>query len=512
MLNHNYSSMLVGAALALTLWCQNSCTNPVFDDKPKGCPDHVTFDRTSLTLHEGRSGFISVRESMDGYCPILWGSKDYEIANLNNIYNAYDRKAEVMALRVGQTTVFATMGPDKSDTDTARCYVTVLPVSIHSMVLSPDTLVVPISYFLGPGGSISAKFLDSVGVALIRSEVTWTSSDSTIARIQWSSGSGSSVRGCHLGTVTITASCEGVSASVRARVVPGDLTSVFGSSAADVYSVGSNGAILHYDGSTWKLADTVPASLTAVWSSSPEDVYVAGGGSWASQNAFHYDGNSWATLTNVSGPFTGIWGSSSADVYLLTPLTSFYYNGLRIVNNVFHFDGSNWSLTSTRTTRPARAIWGSSSSSIYVAGDGGSIIHFNGVEWSPEVPETWGLYLRSICGSSDSDVYVVGYGTSAMPGTVLHSDGNVWSTVYESPDSLYGVWASIDGDVFAVGANGIILHGNAQQVWSLMAAPTTELLFSVWGSSNRDVFAVGSRGTILHYNGTSWSPMAVPWN
>jgi hypothetical protein len=57
-----------------------------------------------------------------------------------------------------------------------------------------------------------------------------------------------------------------------------DLRAVWGSGPEDVFAVGLDGTILHYDGSAWSAMDTPfsssqsPPSLYAVWGSGPNDV------------------------------------------------------------------------------------------------------------------------------------------------------------------------------------------------------------------------------------------------
>jgi hypothetical protein len=71
---------------------------------------------------------------------------------------------------------------------------------------------------------------------------------------------------------------------------------------------------------------------------------------------------------------------------------------------------------------------------------------------------------------------------------------------------LNAVWVSSQGEVFAVGKGGEIVHSNGT-TWSAMSSGSTEDLMSVWGSGPRDVFAVGVAGTILHFDGATWSSM-----
>ena len=55
------------------------------------------------------------------------------------------------------------------------------------------------------------------------------------------------------------------------------LRGVWGTSSADVYTVGGGGTILHYDGSEWSvMASGTNETLNAVWCMSSSDVYVVG--------------------------------------------------------------------------------------------------------------------------------------------------------------------------------------------------------------------------------------------
>jgi len=69
---------------------------------------------------------------------------------------------------------------------------------------------------------------------------------------------------------------------------PVTLIRLWGTSSSDVYAVGYNGSVYHYDGSAWArepLGTSLP--LVDVWQSSPTDVHVAGG--WGALG--HCDGN-----------------------------------------------------------------------------------------------------------------------------------------------------------------------------------------------------------------------------
>jgi len=74
-----------------------------------------------------------------------------------------------------------------------------------------------------------------------------------------------------------------------------------------------------------------------------------------------------------------------------------------------------------------------------------------------------------------------------------------------APTMLRAAWAASTDEVFAVGDGGTILH-RRDNLWTVMASPTSADLFGVWGASPTDVWAVGTAGTMLRYDGSDWRP------
>jgi hypothetical protein len=168
----------------------------------------------------------------------------------------------------------------------------------------------------------------------------------------------------------------------------------------------------------------------------------------------------------------------------------------------------SWRLFHSRTanlalTRAMKGVWGSSAKDVFIVGDGGTVVHYDGLSFAAMATGS-DEELRGVWGSSPSDVFAVG-----STSTVLHYDGVTWSSMGTGPltnyQYLYGVWGSSGKDVFAVGQTGSILHYDGS-AWTVVASGTTSTLWSVWGSSASDVYAVGDSGTILHYDGKSWKP------
>ncbi len=303
------------------------------------------------------------------------------------------------------------------------------------------------------------------------------------------------------------------------------LNGIWGSSPTDVFAVGTNGTILHYDGdgdndgvpdTMWeRMSSGIERSLNDVWGSSDTDVYAVG------STILHYDGNDWSEIyRGMDRSFTCVWGSASNDVFVAGS------------NGVLHYDGSNWSEMENASGSHLRNIWGNSPTSVFAVGSD-DIIHYNGNSWNSmfEFPTTtttmWGGYGFSYCdiwGSSGANVYA-----TTNYGEIYHYNGSSWALAFRattttSPyvfETFYfsGIWGSSETDIFAVGGYypsyhsenygkdyGIIFHYDGF-TWSEMDIRATGMrrLNGVWGASSSNVFAVGESHdvNILHYDGST---------
>jgi hypothetical protein len=273
-----------------------------------------------------------------------------------------------------------------------------------------------------------------------------------------------------------------------------DILGVWGSSGTDVFAVGYEGTILHYDGTAWTSMPSGTTNwLSGVWGTSGSDVYAVGGlGYNDHQVILYFDGSSWALMLDEPDtfPLSGVWGTSGSNVYAVGR------------NQILHYDGIDWAPMSVGPPDTFQGIWGSGENDIFVGGGNqGTIVHYNGLNWSLVHS---GFRTSSIWSTSGSDVFFVGF----SGGTTLRYDGTNWISMDNGlTNDLYGVWGSSGTDVFAVGSVGMLLHYDGND-WTPMNSGTTENLFGIWGSSSSDVFAVGSNGTILHHDGVSGSCLA----
>ena len=301
-----------------------------------------------------------------------------------------------------------------------------------------------------------------------------------------------------------------------------DFHGVWGSSSSDVFVVGLDGVILHYDGKAWsEMESGTTEPLHGVWGSSPADVFAVG----ESGTILHYDGTAWSATENppVSADLLAIWGSSARDVYAVGAL------GIAL-----HFDGAKWTSdtgalkAASSTVRDSTlvvsfyGVWGSSPTDVFLVGSAASgskmevrenlIMHYRGTTWVRETTNADPLCdaLCGIWGSSAYDVRAVGPHPTVSSSNFMCYDGRNWRA-YDGdlsgrrlkylifPPSLNAIWGSSAQDVFVVGDSGVVLHDNGKE-WKIMTSPAKVTLNGLWGSSSRDVFAVGAGGTVLHYS------------
>lgn len=354
--------------------------------------------------------------------------------------------------------------------------------TVAAIIVSPAQFTVSV----GAAVRLTATPLDRDGREMSKVEVTWSSSDPEVARVQ---SVGGVVTGVRPGTATLTASSSGASGEARVIVEPSG-------------EVG----VIHGLKWTFDLGGGGLEPFSGVWGSSDNDVFAVGTSTFwdCCATIMHYDGSDWRYM-KIPGwaELFDVWGSSGSDVFAVGES-----------GTIAHFDGTTWTLMPRAADNVLVAVWGTSGDDVFAVGDDNVILHYDGNIWSRmQSPANLNaLWLVDVWGSSATDVFAVG-----GLGTILHFDGINW-TQMSSPTTLplFGVWGSSSTSVFAVGDEGIILHYDGT-AWNPMPTPTTQELLAIWGNSESDVFVVGSKdfypnccAIILHYDGTVWSGVEGP--
>jgi hypothetical protein len=252
---------------------------------------------------------------------------------------------------------------------------------------------------------------------------------------------------------------------------------------------------------TWTPTGTDGQGNFGVWGSSASDVYMA---NW--MGMWHFDGSAWSEVPELEWRATlDVYGFGAGDVWAVGP-----------AGRILHFDGTAWSArrydgasvysqslevwVDPQRTLYLWGVWGAAANDVFVAGDSGTVLHWNGAAWARMSTGTT-VGLRRVWGSSGRDVYV-----SGEAGTLLHYDGTVWSRVaVPTGEDLARIWGSSASDVYVGGANATLLHFDGY-AWSRVALPIepTSTVDAVWGTSGDNVYVAGSAGFVLRWDGASW--------
>ncbi len=362
------------------------------------------------------------------------------------------------------------------------------PPVVVSVLVTPEGATLTSA---GATQALAAEALNAWGMPLAGKTFSWTSLNTDIADVD----GGGVVTAAASGQVTIAAETDGVYGYALVTVaIPGattatswsgmasgsleDLTDVWGNSGSDVFAVGDNGTLLHYDGSAWSsMTSGTSQMLLGVWTASATDAFAVGNGA----AILRYDGSSWSQMTPSTGTnLHDVWGASSHDVFAVG------WNG-----EITHFDGSVWSNMSSGTTAALWGVWGASRSDVFAVGQAGTILHYDGTDWNAMTSGTTSD-LNSVWGTSGADVYAVG-----SNGTILHYDGSSWSSMTSGTTlPLFTVWGSSSGDVYAAGESGTIVWYNGFS-WNPLTSGTTLTILGLWGAPNPGLFTAGAGGEIL---------------
>jgi len=232
--------------------------------------------------------------------------------------------------------------------------------------------------------------------------------------------------------------------------------------------------------------------LLGVWAIAHNDIYTCG----QSQKIQHWNGTTWAEVDDVGGnALYTLWGADASNIW-----------AVGVGDTVRYYNGSTWANRATGSGQTLYGVFGVSATTLWAVGNNGTIRKTTngGSSWINQDNGTGAL--NAIWMADSSEGWVVGDG-----GVVRHTTngGSTWPTESSgTTEGLLGVWGFSNSDVFAVGANGTIIHWDGV-AWSAQTSGTSEWLRAIWGSHGNRVYAVGgtfsSNYLILIYDGISWS-------
>jgi hypothetical protein len=288
-------------------------------------------------------------------------------------------------------------------------------------------------------------------------------------------------------------------------------SAIFAVSSEDVFAVGPNGRIEHFDGLAWTAMESpTSASLWGIWGDAHDNVLAVGDGA----NVIRWDGSGWHPMDvfNYTDLY-GIWGCADGGLFAVGD-----------EGTIVRFDGEQWTPMPSGTNANLRGVWCASPDDVYAVGEAteqGSVLHYDGATWnylgdvaldSASAQSPSYLPRHAVWGSSSSDVYVAGEGTlvpfeDCYGNVVEHFDGVEWKNVLVDEcmeQSAEAVWGSSSTDVYVVSGAGEISHFDGEQ-WA--EATRVSDVFQAFvkdikGVSSTEIYAAG---------GYNWGSLTAPW-
>jgi hypothetical protein len=227
-----------------------------------------------------------------------------------------------------------------------------------------------------------------------------------------------------------------------------------GSSGTEVYAVGPDSTVLHYNGSTWE-AQTPSQSL--------------------------------GSLQDVASFGAELFAASDA------------------ANNVWHRQGGLWSAYGAAA--PVYSVWGASSTNVRASGRQGSVYHYTGT-WSVQAPPVAMQYdMRTIRGTGPDTFCAVG-------GRRIYCDSGTTND-FIAPSAQYVALSLGTTRGFVVGYDGATKYvwsfpATVGQPVPTMLKQFDNTVNAVWAASDTDVYVGDAIGGIYHFDGASWTKIETP--
>lgn len=178
------------------------------------------------------------------------------------------------------------------------------------------------------------------------------------------------------------------------------LRGIWGNAPNDVWAVGDQGTIIHWDGIEWNKTNLgITTKITAIWGKSSNEIYLVPI-SGVRSSFYKFNGSEWNKIYDDIGIFsTTLWSALSGNLII---------GG----TSLLEYDGSSLQqVYIPGRTRGIVKVRGSNINNIFTAGDFGEITHFNGISWQDiddfEVPNGRYRILYSVW-SSQHKVFIVG--------------------------------------------------------------------------------------------------------
>lgn len=211
------------------------------------------------------------------------------------------------------------------------------------------------------------------------------------------------------------------------------------------YMAGTAGKILRYDPQSNEFQQFTLAggsSMFGVWGTSAQDIWAVGGDLEAEFGGviWHFDGNEWKLLEDGLPMLYKVWGRASDDAFAVGRL-----------GTVLHFDGLNWTSMGSDTDEPLFTVHGNDSQLVASGGVGGAVLEelSHGTLVNRAAAGT--VQMNGVFIGLDGQAVAVGRKASMVFRTP--AGWEVQPLGIESQVDFHSVWVDREGGIWTVGGN-----------------------------------------------------------
>lgn len=300
---------------------------------------------------------------------------------------------------------------------------------------------------------------------------------------------------------------------VERQDLPGAALSLWGTDSSDLWvALASEGPskALRWDGETW--TDLAPPSAGDLWwVSGPDDEHVWFAGEAGTLLRYERTGGTFTTLDTPTGAtLYGVWGADGGPTYAVGG--DFGADEWPVVVRV---TGDEAVLVNDLPTSIVQGevffkVWGTGSGDVWIIGDQGSVLHFDGFDWSRQVlPGS--PRLVTVNGNAAGELLAVGgQGTGVI--FSRDADSGVWTDVSPSGSApLNGVYVTESGQASVAGLLSKVMVRESG-TWATLPPPPLLLDWhAVWIDERGHTWVAG--GDLIDLNDGAllrFDPQALP--
>lgn len=302
-----------------------------------------------------------------------------------------------------------------------------------------------------------------------------------------------------------------------------NLNAIWADSSTNVWFGGDEELILRYDGvgvsvehgpntdpcnTPYERFWTCPQDIKTMWGLSPGDVWA--GAYWENYRRIQ---GSWTAIMRGSTPYEN---EGLLSVFALSTTDAWGLHHDSLGWEIHRWDGASWTFKQIvddicpdcsggggNITR----VWASQTSAWFSVGSHSAQTDVYLIQWDGNayaqvtlsVPSTF-KDVQAIWGTAANSVWAAG-----DDGSIMHYDGFDWTweagpiTAPVAAEGYYGISGTSASDVWMVGSNGRIAHFDGA-AWTEIPSPTFTKLLAVAAVTPTDVWAAGEEGTLLRYH------------